>query len=127
MSMRKAGNAGLVITTGGGVQNLCHTLPIDVTTLTARTAIIRKVAVYNPGANTTLVFGTWDRSIPLWVPMLPALVALAGFDNEWVEAELPSVLFQCNYTPGATGRTGDIWVQDAGGGGVVIRIEVEEN
>lgn len=131
MSIRKAGNAGLVTTTGGGAgfENVCHTLPIDTVTFTVRSAIIRKILAYNPGAQTTLIFGTFDRN-PAgagWVPILPTLVALATLDNEWLEVELPPVEWQCNYTPTALlGRTGDIWVQDAGVGGVLIQIEVEE-
>lgn len=131
MSMRKAGNAGLVTTTGGGAgfEDLCHTLPIDPATLVARSVIIRKIMAYNPGAQTTLIFGTFDRN-PAgagWVPMLPTLTALMTLDNEWTEVELPPVEFQCNFTLTALlGRTGDIWVRDAGPGGVLIQIEVEE-
>lgn len=131
MSTRKAGNAGLVTTTGGGAgfENLCHTLPVDPVTLTAKSGIIRKIMAYNPGAETTLIFGTIDRNPAgaAFVQVLPTLTALTTLDNEWLEMELPPVEFQCNYTPtAALGRTGDIWVQDAGAGGVLIQIEVEE-
>jgi hypothetical protein len=124
-----AGNAGLVTTTGGGVNDLCHTLPIDPNTAVTRSAIIVKILAYNPGAQTTLIFGTLDRN-PAgagWVPMLPTLTALATLDNEWTEVELPAIEFQNNITPNAlVGRTGDIYVQDAGVGGVLVQIEVKE-
>lgn len=131
MGIRKSGNAGLVTTTGGGAgfENLCHTLPIDTVTTVVRSAIIRKIMAYNPGAQTTLIFGTFDRN-PAgagWIPILPTLTALMTIDNEWTEVELPAIEFQCNYTPtAALGRTGDIWVRDPGAGGVLIQIEVEE-
>ena len=130
MTIRKAGNAGLVTTIGGGAgfENPCHVLPIDTVTLTSRSVIIRKILAYNPGALTTLIFGTFNRAaVPAFVQILPTLVAIAGLDNEWMEVDLPPAEFQCNYTPNALlGRTGDIWVRDAGAGGVLIQIEVEE-
>lgn len=129
MAIIKAGNVGLVTTTGGGANDRCHILPIDPVTLVARSVIIVKIMAYNPGAQTTLIFGTLNRN-PLgaaWVPLLPTLTALATLDNEWTEAELPAIEFQCNYTPTALlGRTGDIYVQDAGAGGVLVQIEISE-
>jgi len=57
MGVRKAGNAGLVTTTGGN--DLTHTMP------TGRTGKIVKILAYNnTGANVTLQFGTLDRATP---------------------------------------------------------------
>ena len=127
--MRKSGNAGLVTTTGGGANNLCHTLPVDPVTGVTRSAIIKKILAYNnTGAGVTLIFGTMDRTPAgaIWVPILPTLFAVNSFDNIWTEADIPCVEFQSNTTPTAAGRTGDIRVQHVGAGGVLIQIEVEE-
>lgn len=130
MGMRKSGNQGLVTTTGGGAtfEDLVHTLPVDPTTAIRRSAIIRKILLYNnTGANVALLFGTMSNAVvPAFVQVLPTLVALNALDNVWLEAELPEIEFQFNNTAAPNGRSGDIWVQDPSAGGILIQIEVEE-
>ena len=127
-AIRKAGNTGLVVTTVVATGNLCHTLPVATSPRGPRTAIITKILAYNnTGANVTLQFGTWDRTVAgaLFVAMLPILVAIDTFDNQWTEAELPPVEFASNTTVGANGRTGDIYVV-ASVANVIVVIEVKE-
>jgi len=109
-AIRKAGNAGLVTTTAGN--DLLHTLPTAITPRGPRTAIITKIMAYNPGANATLQFGTLDRTVAgaLFVQLLPILVAVGTWDNEWLETEIPPIEFASNTTIGANGRVGDIYV-----------------
>ena len=125
-SIRKAGSAGLVPTTAATNGDLLHALG------TGRTARITKILAYNnTGANVPLLFGTRDRSVaPLLVQLLPDLVVVNGFDNEWVEAEIPAVEFIPNLSLLAVGRLGDIYVVAGTVAipvvGVIISIEVEE-
>ena len=106
--------------------NLLHTLP------TGRTCKITKICAYNnTGANLTLLFGTRDRAVaPALVQLLPDLVAINAFDNEWTEEDLPAVEFAADLTPLAAGRLGDIYVVAgtvaAPVAGVIIVIEVRE-
>lgn len=127
--IHKAGNAPLVTTTAPGPPapgDLVHTLPVG------RTARITKVCAYNnTGANVPLLFGTNDRAVvAAFVQLLPDLVAIDAFDNEWTEEELPAVEFASDRSLLAAGRTGDIRV--VGGtvavpvAGVIVVIEVEE-
>ena len=107
--IRKAGNAGLVPTTAPGAPapgDLLHTIPIG------RTTRITKILAFNgTGANVPLLFGTNDRAVPgAFVQLLPDLVAINGFDNEWTEEELPTVEFASDTSWLAAGRTGDIRV-----------------
>lgn len=115
----KAGNAGLVPTTG--LNDLLHTTSIG------RTAKITKVLAYNnTGADVTLQFGTLDRqAVPAFVQLLPELVAINLFDNEWTELDLPAVEFASNTSLLAAGRTGHIYVL-ASAALVDVVIEVQE-
>jgi hypothetical protein len=123
----KAGNAGLVTTTAGN--DLLHTLPIATTAAVtgARSAIITKIMAYNnTGANVTLQFGTLNRAAaPAFVQLLPTLVAINGFDNEWIETEIPAVEFMSWPQLTAAGRLGDIYVL-ASVAAVLVLIEVKE-
>lgn len=121
---RKAGNAGLVLTTAGN--DLLHTMPVRLVA-GPRTARITKIVCYNPGAQATLRFGTLNRNPAgaAFVALLPTLVALAGLDNEWEEEEIPAVEWQSNETPTAAGRTGDIFVISSLAN-LLMSIEVEE-
>ena len=114
--IKKANNAGLVTTTAG--PDLCHTLPVG------RHVKIRKIMwENNTGAPETLIFGTQDNA-GVWVPELPPIHCLNGFDGELQEAEIPAVVFNNDRTA-AAGTTGDILVQ-ASGINLQVRIEVEE-
>lgn len=130
MGIRKSGNQGLVTTTGAGADDLVHTLPVDPTTAIRRSAIIRKILAYNnTGANVNLLFGTMNNAaVPVFVQVLPTLVALNGLDNSWLETDLPEVEFLFNNTAAPNGRSGDIWVETpaAAAAGVLIQIELEE-
>lgn len=126
--IRIANSAGLVTTTAG--PDLVHTLSQYTTAqgnVTQRSAIIRKVLAYNnTGANATLIFGTRDRAgAPAFVALMPALLAINTFDNEWEETDLPAVEFRPNRALLAAGREGNIWVQ-ASAVGVLFVIEIEE-
>ena len=122
----KGVNAPLVTT--GAVANgtLVHTLP------TGRTCKITKICAYNDtGADLPLLFGTRDRAVaPAFVQLLPDLLAVNGFDNEWTEQDLPAVEFAPNTSALAAGRLGDIYVVAgtviAPVAGVIIVIEVQE-
>lgn len=120
---RIANNAGRLAAGTTGGNDLLHTLP------TGRTAIIRKVIAYNPAASCNLQIGTLDRTVPAanFVQLLPILRAIGPtLDNEWTEDELPEVKFAPNTSAGAAGRTGDIYVLEAGGNAVDVILEVEE-
>lgn len=121
MGIIKIGNVGLVTTTAG--PDLCHTLPVDPVSGIARSVILRKIMAYNPGADATLVFGT-QTNVGGWVPMLPTLVAVGPFDNEWLPEELPQIEFRRD-TTAAAGTTGNILVQSSALN-LLILIEVEE-
>lgn len=134
IGIRKAGNAGLVPTTAPAAPapgDLLHTMPTRAIA-GPRTARITKIVAYNnTGANVPLLFGTNDRAaVPAFVQLLPDLVAINGFDNEWTEEEIPAVEWMSDETVLAAGRTGNIHVV-AGTvlvpvAGVIVSIEVEE-
>ena len=119
----KPGNAGVVVVTGGGVNDLLHTLSLG------RSVIITKICCYNnTGANALLQFGTLDRNPAgaAFVVLLPVLVAINGLDNEWNEAELPGVEFLSWPQVTVAGRTGDIYVNVAAALTPTVQIEVKE-
>lgn len=108
---------GLVTTTAG--PDLCHLLPVG------RSAIIRKVMFSNnTGANITLIFGSLTTA-GVWLPLLPTIMAITGFDGELGESELPDTEFYLDPSAGAAGMTGNILVQ-ASAVGVLLRLSVEE-
>lgn len=116
-------SAGLVTLTGGGVNDLIHTLSIG------RKAVIRKMMWYNPlGVNVLILLGTTDNTVPaaLFVQLFPTIVAIPNMDGERLEEELPPVEFAVNISAAALGASGNIFIQDAGAGGLLIRLEVEE-
>lgn len=123
--IRRDGNAGLVTTTGGGAgfEDTLHTLPAG------RSARITKITAYNNiGGNVPLLIGTMDRN-PLgaaFVQLLTTIIAINAIESVWLKEELPEIEFISDNTLTAAGRTGDIVVQDAGAGGVLLTIEVEE-
>ena len=123
----KVGNAGLVTTTAGN--DLLHTLPLATTLAitAARSAVITKIMAYNnTGGNVTLQIGTLNRAAaPAFVQLLPTLVAINGFDNEWMETEIPAVEFMSWPQLTAAGRLGDIYVL-ASVAAVLVLIEVKE-
>lgn len=121
--IRMANSAGLVTSTGGGADDLLHTLSIG------RKAIIRKILWYNPlGVNILLLIGTMDNTVPaaLFVQLLPTIIAIPGLDGERLEVELPPVEFAVDASALAAGATGNIFLEDASAGGLLIRLEVEE-
>lgn len=131
IGIRKAGNAGLLLaTTGGGVWDLLHTIPlttINQQTFPARTFIIRKIMWYNnTGGPVTLSIGT-QNAVPGFVPLLPTIYALNLFDGELTEAELPGVEFSSVNLPAAAAVrfNGNAYVL-ASVAGVLVAIEVEE-
>lgn len=108
---------GLVTTTAG--PDICHILPIG------RSAIIRKVMwSNNTGANVTLIFGSQTTAAG-WLPLLPTIMAITGFDGELNESDLPDIEFYLDPSAGAAGMTGNILVQ-ASAVGVLLRLAVEE-
>ena len=134
IGIRKAGNAGLVTTTG--VNNLLHTqalTTIQGIAFPARTFIIRKIMWYVPLAlgNVTLDIGTLNAT-PALVALLPTILCLAGFDGELGEADLPAVEFIAATATAAVAVRFDgnayVLSQAAGVGvaGVLVAIEVEE-
>lgn len=131
IGIRKAGNAGLVTSTATANGDLLHALP-TLAIAGPRTCRITKILAYNnTGANLPLLFGTRDRSVaPLFVQLLPDLVAINGFDNEWPEEEIPAVEFAADTSLLTAGRLGDIYVVvgtvAVPVAGVIISIEVEE-
>ena len=125
MGIRKANNAGLVVTTAG--PDLLHTIPIG------RSFIVRKIMAYNPNAfNIALQFGTLNNAaIPAFVQVFPELVALGApipIDSEWTEFDLPNIEFMLNSLAAPNGRSGDLYVQETLAAGVNIEIicELEE-
>ncbi len=134
VGIRKDGNFGLRTTTAPApphAGDLLHTMPTRAIA-GPRTARITKIMAYNnTGANVPLLFGTNDRAaVPAFVQLLPDLVAINGFDNEWTEEEIPAVEWRSDESLLAAGRTGNIHVV-AGTvavpvAGVIVSIEVEE-
>jgi len=128
IGIRKAGNAGLVTTTGGN--DLLHTqalVTVQAVTFPARSFIIRKIMWYNnTGANVTLAIGTLDGT-PAFVQLLPTIYSLNTFDNALTEAELPGVEFIAAAPTEVVGLrfNGNAYVL-ASAAGVLIAIEVEE-
>jgi len=124
----KAGNQGLVNSTAGN--DLLHTLPVAavLNQTGPRSASISKIMAYNnTGGNVTLRFGTLDRNPAgaAFVQLLPTLVAINTFDNEWMESEIPFVEFISWPVATAAGRTGDIYVITSAAA-VLVSIEVKE-
>ena len=122
MSIRKANNQGLVITTAG--PDLIHDMP----TANPTTVKVKKIMwSNNTGANGTLIFGTQNNAAG-WVPLFPTITCINGFDGELNEWEVPNVEFVVDARAAALGRTGDIMVQVAPAGaiGIIVRLEVEE-
>jgi hypothetical protein len=114
---------GLVISTLLG-PDLCHLRPLN------RTVRIRKIMwSNNTGFPAFLIFGTVNNVLPVapatFVPLLPTITAITGFDGELTEAELPNVEFISDRAALAAGMTGDIYLM-AGLAGVLVRLEVEE-
>ena len=134
IGIRKAGNAGLVTTTG--VNDLLHTqalMTVQTTTFPARTFVIRKIMWYVPAAlgNVTLDIGTLN-AVPALVALLPTILCVAGFDGELGEAELPFAEFIAA-APAAAAAVrfdGNAYVISRAAGiavaGVLVAIEVEE-
>ena len=128
IGIRKAGNAGLVTTTGGN--DLLHTqalMTVQTVTFPARTFVIRKIMWYNnTGANATLRIGTLNAT-PAFVDMLPTIYALNTFDGELMEDELPSVEFiaASALAAAAVRFNGNAYVL-ASIAGVLVAVEVEE-
>ena len=120
MGTRRGNDAGLVTTTGGGAEDLLHTKPLG------RKVSIKKVMWYNPGvANVNILIGSYNTA-GAFVQVLPTIIAVPTLSGSLLEEELPSVSFVLD-TAGA-GTTGDIYVQDATvGGGLLIRLEVDEH
>jgi hypothetical protein len=127
-SIRKPNNAGIVTTTAGN--DLVHTLGTNRSGV-RRTAIIRKIMVWNNTGNAvTLRFGTRDTTapVPLFVQYLPTLKALNNVDNEWEEKDIPALEFSVvNTVPpvAANNREGNIYVV-ASVAGVMLSLEIDE-
>ena len=78
-----------------------------------RTVIVRKVFIWNDtGANAEVQIG--QGPLPALGAILPIMVALNGFDNQWTEEEIPEVEVNA-----------DLIVQ-SDIAGVVVQVEVEE-
>lgn len=125
--IRKPGSVGLVTATGAPTLDAMHVLGANRSGV-RRTAIIRKIMCYNnTGANVTLQFGTRDFTapVPLFVQMLPDLVALNGLDSQWNEDVIAPVEFSLVLLPTVTGREGNIYLQ-ASAANVIVAIEVDE-
>ena len=134
IGIRKAGNAGLVTSTGGN--DLLHTqalTTVQTVTFPARTFVIRKIMWYIPNAlgNVTLTIGTLNAT-PVLVPLLPTILCLAGFDGELGESDLPFVEFIAAAPTEAVALRFDgnayVLCQAAGVGvvGVLVAVEVQE-
>jgi hypothetical protein len=65
------------------------------------------------------------QAVPVFVPLLPTLTLINGFDAEWPETESPAVVFQSDMGLLAVGRSGDIVVLGSVAG-ILVAIEVEE-
>jgi hypothetical protein len=128
IGIRKANNAGLLITTAG--PDLLHTIQLVTSnnmSVPNKTVVIRKILWYNnTGASVTLIFGTRDLAVaPAFVALFPTMVAFNGLPEAVQEADIPAIEFTRNNAALAAGRSGDIYVQ-ASAVGVVIALEVEE-
>jgi len=118
-----ANNAGLVTTAGGGVSDLVHTIG------TGHVARLVKIMWSNrTGVDGTLIFGDLDGT-PAWVPFLPTITCLTGFDGEYDEEEIPDVPWQLvRLATGAavtTQRTGNVRVLGSVAG-ILVRCTIEE-
>ena len=121
-SIRKPNSVGLVTSTAG--PDLIHTLGTNRSGI-LRTAIIRKIMVYNnTGGNAVLQFGT-ITAVPAFVQYLPSILAVNGLDGEWAETDIPCIEFSVVNQAGAAFRAGNIWLQSSAVG-VLVTIEVEE-
>lgn len=122
MGIRKGNNVGLVTSTGGGAEDLLHTLP----TARPTKVIITKVMWYNAlAANVNILLGTYTTA-GVFSQVLPTIIAIPGLSGFMEEEELPEIEFVLDTQLAAAGRTGDIYIQDASAGGLQIRLEVEE-
>lgn len=126
-SIRMANSEGMVISTVG--PDLLHMLG-STRSGVRRTAIIRKVLVYNnTGAPVTVSLGTRDTAAPpVFVQYIPSLVAPDGTETVWTEEQLPAVEFSVvTVVPLvlANCREGNIWLQ-ASAVDVQVLLEVEE-
>lgn len=122
MGIRMGNNAGALIagTTGGGAEDLLHTLSLG------RKAVIRKVVWYNPLAvNVNILLGTYTTA-GVFAQLLPTIIAIPTLSGSMEEEELSYVEFLLDTSAAAAGTTGDIYVQDAGAGGLIISLEIEE-
>lgn len=81
-----------------------------------RTVIVRKVYIWNnTGANAQVQIGTGGVAPPpAWAALYPVFYALNGFDNQWLEDEIPEVEVNANLTVQS-----DVL-------GVHVQVEVEE-
>lgn len=125
--IRKANSIGLVTTTGPATADLLH-LNGTSRSGAVRSSIIRKILCYNnTGANVTLQFGTRDYTapIPLFVQVLPDLLAINGLENVWREEEIPSAEFSQLLLAGVLGREGNIYVVSSVAA-VLVLIDVDE-
>lgn len=110
-------NQGLVVATTGN--DNFHLLS------TGRNAKLRKFMwSNNAGANATIRIGTMDNA-GVFVPMLPTITAINGFDGELKETEIPDAIWAVDVRAGANGRTGDIIVV-ASVAGVLTAGTIEE-
>lgn len=118
--IRMANNAGLVATLIGG-DDLLHTLSVG------RTARITKIMAWNDtGGPVDIQLGT-DDNTPAFVQLFPDLRVLNNIDNEWLEEEIPWVIFALDTRAGALGATGDIRVNtNPLTANIDIILEVEE-
>jgi len=115
-------NAGLVTCTGAAGGDLVHTLG------TGHTARLVKIAWSNrTGGDGTLIFGDVDGA-GTWVPFLPTITCLTGFDDCYRETEIADAVWQLvRLATGAavtTQRTGNIRV--VGTAGILVRCTIEE-
>ena len=118
--IRMANNAGLVTSTGGGAEDLLHTLSVG------RVAVIRKITWYNPlGVNINILIGTYTTAL-VFAQLLSTIVAIPGLAGLMLEEELPEITFALDVSLAALGVTGDIYLQDASAGGLLIRLGLEE-
>lgn len=119
--IRKANNQGLVATLIGG-NDLLHTIPVN------RTVRITKIQAWNDtGGPVDIQLGTNDNGVPAFVQLFPDLRVLNNIDNQWLETEIPWVIFAVDTRAGAAGLTGDIRVNtNPLTANIDILLEVEE-
>lgn len=129
--MKKANPIGVLIPNNAGLVTTTAANDLVHTTGAGRKAMLRKIMWSNrTGFDATLIFGTLDAAaVPNFVPFLPTITALTGFDGELTDDEIPDVIWQLvRVVTGAaltTGRTGNVIVL-ASVAGVLVRCTVEE-